>query len=70
MAMTVEQVINTLNAMIINDEINPEDELRIMLPQHRNDMSYSIKLIVDDAELPHLETDASSSEYFSKYKAD
>ena len=70
MAMTVEQVINTLNAMIINDEISPENELRIMLPQYRNDMSYGIELIVDDAELPHLEADTSSSEYFSEYKAD
>ena len=67
MAMTTEEVANTLNAMIAGGEIDPDDELRILLPQHRNDMSYGVAIVVDDATVPHLEADTSSSEYFSKY---
>lgn len=67
MAMTVEEVANTLNAMLNNGEINPDDELRILLPQHRSDMSYGVAIVVDDATVPHLEADTSSSEYFSTY---
>lgn len=65
MAMTVEEVANTLNAMIADGEIDADVELRILLPQLRNDMSYGIA-IVDDATVPHLEADA-SSEYLSEY---
>lgn len=67
MAMTVEEVANTLNAMIDNGEIDADVELRILLPQLRNDMSYSIAIIADDATVPHLEIDAYSSEYASEY---
>ena len=67
MAMTVEEVANTLNAMLNNGEIDPDDELRILLPQYRNDMSYGVTIVVDDATVLHLEADTSSSEYFSTY---
>ena len=67
MGMTAEEVANTLNAMLNNGEIDPDDELRILLPQYRTDMSYGIAIVVDDATVPHLEANTSSSEYFSKY---
>lgn len=67
MAMTAEEVANTLNALIDSGEIDPDVELRILLPQYRNDISYGIAIVVDDATTPHLEADTSSSEYFSTY---
>lgn len=67
MAMTVEELTTTLNALIDSGDIDADDEVRILLPQHRNDMSYSIELIVEDAKTPHLEIDTFSSEYFSEY---
>ena len=70
MAMTAEELVTTLNALIDDGDIDANNEVRILLPQHRNDLSYSIEVIVDDAALPHLEIDTSSSEYFSEYKAD
>ena len=70
MAMTAEELTTTLNALIDSGDIDANNEVRILLPQHRNDLSYSIEVIVDDAALPHLEIDTSSSEYFSEYRAD
>lgn len=67
MAMTAGDVVNTLNTMIDNGEIEADDELRILLPQHRSDMSYGISIVVDDMAVPHLEADTSSSEYASTY---
>lgn len=66
--MTVEELANGLNTLIENDEIDPDAEIRVLLPQYRSNASYGIGVIIDDIATPHLEIDTSSHENFNAYK--
>lgn len=67
MAMTVEELATTLRFMIENDKVDPDEEIRVLLPQVRTDASYNIDVVIDDIEVPHLEINTDSFEYFSKF---
>lgn len=67
MAMTVEEVARTLNLMIEHGEIDPDSELRILMPQYRNDLSYPVEIIHDETPVLYLEADVSAPEYFTEY---
>jgi mannitol/fructose-specific phosphotransferase system IIA component (Ntr-type) len=68
MAMTVENLANGLNYLIETGEVDPDAEIRVLLPQYRSHASYGIEVIIDDIAVPHLEIDTSSHENFSTYE--